>query len=68
MSNRTLLEINHDCVDALGSAFLHDLCSYLRSLDRDYAASLGQFGVRVITTRHHSEDYHIPPKTEGFSS
>lgn len=66
MSNRTLIEINHDFASTLGEAFLEALGGYLRSASRDNATVLEQFGVRVLGTRHHSASYVLVGTPDGF--
>lgn len=63
MSNRTLIEINHDCAHAIDRAgtgdFERALLRYLRSAGRDEAKYLERYGVRVFGMRHHSEGFAI---------
>ena len=60
MSNRSLIEINHDFAKALNTpAFLDALAMYVNSASREHRAALLPFGVKVFGMRHHSEDYHI---------
>lgn len=70
MSNRTLIEINHDyCyqIEQGGALFLSLLRQYLRSGDKQRMNEhLERFGVRVITMRHHSEPFYIEEGTDGF--
>lgn len=66
MSNRTLIEINHDFAETLGEAFLDALGRYLRSASRDNAAVLEQYGVKVVGMRHHSENFILDGEPDGF--
>lgn len=63
MSNRSLMEFNHDFAGQLGhdpDGFLRELSSYLNSGDEESAARLkALYGVRVFGMRHHSEEYGI---------
>ncbi len=60
MSNRTLIEINHDYATELGSAqFVEALARYVRSGSIVDAAELEHYGVRVFGMRHHSEGFNI---------
>lgn len=68
MSNRTLFEINHDFSPLLADdQFVPCLRRYLGSAAREDAVALEGFGVRIIAMRHHSNDFHIPPGTDGFA-
>ena len=67
MSNRTLIELNHDYAHEMGNtAFLDALGRYLRGGSREAAEALERFGCTVISMRHHSGEFHIPPCTDGF--
>lgn len=66
MSNRTLIEINHDFASDLGPTFLDDLGRYLRSASREHADRLRTHGVTVVGMRHHSSDYVISGVPDGF--
>ena len=67
MSIRTLIEINHDKTYSFDAALIEVLASYLRSGDNNrYAGALERYGIRVISSRHHSTTYHIPPGVDGF--
>lgn len=67
MSIRTLIEINHDHTHDLDQRFLEVLAAYLRSGDKSkHADDLERYGIRVISSRHHSTMYHIPANTVGF--
>lgn len=60
MSNRTLIEINHDYARELRTpAFLDALALYINSADRESREQLEQFGVRVFGMRHHSDGFEI---------
>lgn len=68
MSNRTLLEINHDhWMELCRPGFVHDLIQYLASGDANNAERLAKYGITFIAMRHHSNDFHIPPGTDGFA-
>lgn len=63
MSNRTLIEINHDCAGDIArlsdGAFPQALLDYLRSGSREDAETLRRYGIRVFGMRHHSEGFNI---------
>ena len=66
MSNRSLIEINHDFAGELGDEFLQCLGYYLKSGSQEDADWLKRFGVRVIGMRHHSGSYALRGTPEGF--
>lgn len=66
MSNRTLIEFNHDYAGDLGEEFLRRLGCYLRSASRETARDLEPFGVRVVGMRHHSSNYIMDGTPDGF--
>jgi hypothetical protein len=66
MSNRTLIEINHDFAGELGDEFLQCLGYYLRSANRENADWLKRFGVTVIGMRHHSGNFILDGQPDGF--
>lgn len=69
MSNRSLIEINHDYWHVLDSHpldFLAALQRYLSSADNDNAEALRRFGVKVVGMRHHSDKFVIDATAEGF--
>ena len=72
MSNRTLIEINHDCagnIDGDHYRFAQVIYRYLCSAStRGLEDNLERYGLRVIAMRHHSENFRIPERAEGFSS
>lgn len=60
MSNRSLIEINHDHARDLNTpAFLDALALYVRSGDKESADRLRRFGARVFGMRHHSDSFEI---------
>lgn len=60
MSNRTLIEINHDCAHELRTpGFLDALGLYINSASPETREALEQFGVRVFGMRHHSEGFSV---------
>lgn len=63
MSNRSLFEINHDYTGNIDRAregeLERALLRYLRSVDKDSAANLERFGIRVFGMRHHSDGFEI---------
>lgn len=62
MSNRTLLEINHDLWHRIKedpAQFASVLTRYLGSASADTAEPLERFGIRVFGMRHHSEGFKI---------
>jgi hypothetical protein len=66
MSNRSLLEFNHDCTGDLDASFVLALVRYLRSADRQTAQELERWGVHVVGMRHHSEKFVIDGRADGF--
>lgn len=66
MSNRSLIEINHDFAGDLGADFMLALGRYLRSADSRNATELERWGVTVVGMRHHSEKFVIDGRAEGF--
>lgn len=65
MSNRTLLEINHDYEGRIDD-LLPALRRYLCSGSREHAEDLEMFGVRVLGMRHHSGNFVIEGEPDGF--
>jgi hypothetical protein len=60
MSNRTLVELNHDLWGKMNSAeFLAALQAYLGSASPENADRLSRYGVRIFGMRHHSEGFDI---------
>lgn len=60
MSNRTLVEINHDLAHRFKDpAFLEALDRYTKSASPENAAELKKFGITVHGMRHHSESFNI---------
>lgn len=67
MSNRTLIELNHDYADAMEKAEFHAaLQRYLSCADRETADALSRFGARVVGMRHHSDKFVVDADAEGF--
>jgi len=69
MSNRSLIEINHDFagrIDNHGIELLTRLAYYLRSASREAAEDLEPFGVKVIGMRHHSGNFILDGTPDGF--
>lgn len=66
MSNRTLIEINHDRLPEMGDDFLQALQRYVRSANWETAADLDRYGVHVIGMRHHSGNFIIDGTPDGF--
>lgn len=67
MSNRSLIEINHDFGPLDGDLhFVAALAHYLRCADNRTAERLERWGVKVISMRHHSEKFIIDGEAEGF--
>lgn len=67
MSNRTLIEINHDfSTEANSVGLLDNLVCYLRSPSRENAADLERFGIKVIGMRHHSCNFILDGEPDGF--
>jgi len=62
MSNRTLIEINHDYSHRIGDApskFATDLAYFLATGSDKDAEDLEQYGIRVIGMKHHSDGHTI---------
>lgn len=62
MSNRTIIEINHDFahkIDREPEAFVSDLGTALRSGNRQAWEALERFGVRRAIMAHHSDARHV---------
>lgn len=62
MSNRTLIEINHDYAGDIDDNHVHfvaRLLSYLRGGGEHNKEELERYGVRVFGTRHHSEGFNV---------
>ena len=62
MSNRSLIEINHDYWYTLKDdpeGFVMALRLYLGSANKDTAERLERFGIRVFGMRHHSYGFEI---------
>ena len=60
MSNRSLLEFNHDFAHTITSKpelFMASLASFLRSADDRQMEALKRFGITWHGTRHHSEPW-----------
>lgn len=66
MSNRSLIEVNHDFRPDDEPGFLPALRRYLNSGCRETAEALEPFGVRVIGMRHHSGNFIIDGEPDGF--
>lgn len=66
MSNRTIVELNHDNAYKMDSRnFLTALSRYLGSGSQEDADRLESFGIRVFGMRHHSDPFSVtlPGKT-----
>lgn len=62
MSNRTLIEINHDLWHKIKEnplRFAGDVIRYLGSGSPECAEQLERYGLRVFGMRHHSDEYEI---------
>lgn len=63
MSQRTLIEINHDYTGVIDlattGAFEAAMLRYLRSADSETARELEKYGIRVFGRRHHSDGFSI---------
>jgi hypothetical protein len=63
MSNRSLVEFNHDFsseIERDPHHFVEALVAYLRSASPEHSERLRLvYGVTVFGTRHHSDDYSI---------
>ena len=70
MSNRTLIEINHDCahdIERGKDTFMYLLGLWLRCGDREAREALADdWGVRIISQRHHSDKFFIDEREDGF--
>lgn len=62
MSNRTIIEINHDLsvhIDMRPEAFITALQAFLASSNRRTSHALEEYGFNVIETVHHSTDRKV---------
>lgn len=60
MSNRTLIEINHDYARELRTPdFLDALGLYVNSAGPEEVKALERFGIRVFGMRHHSDAFTL---------
>lgn len=63
MSNRTIIEINHDLwhkIEAYPTEFAQAIADYTRACDPEVAQRLrDRFGVNVLGTVHHSDKIAI---------
>jgi len=63
MSNRSLMEFNHDfgyAIKADPEDFIRTINSFLNSTDEETAARLRlRYGIRIFGTRHHSDAFDI---------
>lgn len=62
MSNRTLIEINHDfthVIERHPEEFDCDIIRYLCNADQSNAERLLKYGIRVFGMRHHSDAFEI---------
>lgn len=62
MSNRTLIELNHDYWDRIArnpDEFIIALILYLGSGDKETSDKLSRYGLRIIGMKHHSEGHDI---------
>lgn len=66
MSNRTLIEINHDFAGGLGEPFAAAVRRYLQSASLETASELEHYGVRVLGMRHHSGKFILDGDPDGF--
>jgi len=64
MSNRSLLEFNHDF--RADPEMIPALQRYLSSASRETAEALERFGVKVVGMRHHTQNWIIDGRAEGF--
>jgi hypothetical protein len=66
VSNRTIVEINHDrwhAIEMDPADFARDLVTFLGSASKRNADELEVYGFRVIETAHHSTDREV--RVEG---
>lgn len=66
MSNRSLIEINHDVDMTSMPDFLKALAQYRCSACQETRKDLERFGVRVISMRHHADKFYVKTGTDGF--
>lgn len=66
MSNRSLIEFNHDFTGDLGFEFINELRRYMASSSRTTAERLERYGVRVLGMRHHSGNFILDGTPDGF--
>jgi hypothetical protein len=65
MSNRTLIEINHDALE-VSDGLLEALHRYVKSASRENADWLKHYGIHVIGMRHHSGNFILDGTPDGF--
>lgn len=66
MSQRTLIEINHDFSVRDRPGLLEALSRYLASGSRDDAEMLELWGWHVISRRHHADQFYVRSEEDGF--
>lgn len=66
MSNRTLIEFNHDLAREITPEFADALRQYLNSASLESAARLEMFGAKVVGMRHHSGNFILDGEPDGF--
>ena len=69
MGYRTLIEINHDYISEIKrdpDGFLKVILERLHHVHSHLDRSSRPFGVSRIATRHHSTDFSINEKVDGF--
>lgn len=62
MSNRTIIEINHDLwhkIQADPEGFTAEVVEYLRGCSPESRETLARYGVNVLGTVHHSDKIAI---------
>jgi hypothetical protein len=62
MSNRTILELNHDLAHRIAEspeAFGKEIAEYLRATSHDSRDRLRRFGAYTLATVHHSDKITI---------
>jgi hypothetical protein len=70
MSNRSLLEFNHDYAHDIADdpeGFVRALGRYLACADMETSSALERYGVRRVSIRHHSEKFYIEKRARTAS-
>jgi hypothetical protein len=66
VSNRSLIEFNHDFASGFDAGFVEALRRYLKSASRESAEALERYGAKVVGIRHHSMNFVMDGTPDGF--